>query len=297
VTSRRTVEPAALASLAPVAALAPVWLATVAVYWLPFRIWGDVGYPLFAASVLLLGVVLFSPWVERLLLTRLLGARSPRPEERPHLEEAWARVARAAGVGEDRYVLAVVDGDEVNAFASGGHLLVVSSYAVRELEPRELAGVLAHELSHHLGSHTVALAVAQWMSLPIVALARLGFALQRVAEATAESLVARVPVLRFAALFVAATLTVASSILVAALLLSQALGDAVGHASEYQADRRAAQLGFGVELLRALVRTRDARGEVADDDERRAWVVASHPPLRRRIARLESHLGRAEDRR
>ena len=283
-TSRRTVEPAALASLAPVAALAPVWLATVAVYWLPFRIWGDVGYPLFAASVLLLGVVLFSPWVERLLLTRLLGARSPRPEERPHLEEAWARVARAAGVGEDRYVLAVVDGDEVNAFASGGHLLVVSSYAVRELEPRELAGVLAHELSHHLGSHTVALA-------------RLGFALQRVAEATAESLVARVPVLRFAALFVAATLTVASSILVAALLLSQALGDAVGHASEYQADRRAAQLGFGVELLRALVRTRDARGEVADDDERRAWVVASHPPLRRRIARLESHLGRAEDRR
>jgi Zn-dependent protease with chaperone function len=135
------------------------------------------------------------------------------------------------------------------------------------------------------------------MSLPIVALARLGFALQRVAEATAESLVARVPVLRFVALFASATLTVVSSILVAALLVSQALGDAVGHASEYQADRRAAQLGFGADLLRALVRTRDARGDVADDDERRAWVLASHPPLRRRIARLQAHLERTGDRR
>ena len=282
---------------APVAALAPVWLATVAVYWLPFGIWGDVAYPLFAASSLLLGIVLFSPPVERLLLTRLLGARAPDPVEAARLGEAWARVAGAAGLDEDRYVLAVVDGDEVNAFASGGHLLVVSSYAVRELGPRELAGVLAHELAHHLGSHTVALAVAQWMSLPIVALARLGFALQRVAEATAESLVARVPVLRFVALFASATLTVVSSILVAALLVSQVLGDAVGHASEYQADRRAAQLGFGADLLRALVRTRDARGDVADDDERRAWVLASHPPLRRRIARLQAHLERTGDRR
>jgi Zn-dependent protease with chaperone function len=288
-TGRRTLEPAALAALAPVAALTPVWLAAVAVWWLPFRVWGDVGYPLFATSLLLLGVVLFSPWVERLLLTRLLGARTPRPDERARLRVAWSRVARRFGVGEDRFVLAIVDADEVNAFASGGHLLVVSSYAVRELDEAELAGVLAHELCHHLGSHTVALTVGQWMSLPIVALARIGFALQRVAEATADSFLARIPVLKFLALFVAAMLTVASSMLVAALLISQVLGDAVGHAAEYQADRRAAQVGFGGELLRALVRAHDARGD--EPEERRGWVLASHPPLHRRIARLESYLG------
>ena len=138
-TGRRTLEPAALSALAPVAALTPVWLAAVAVWWLPFRVWGDVGYPLFATSLLLLGVVLFSPWVERLLLTRLLGARTPRPDERARLRVAWSRVARRFGVGEDRFVLAIVDADEVNAFASGGHLLVVSSYAVRELDEAELA--------------------------------------------------------------------------------------------------------------------------------------------------------------
>ena len=45
--------------------------------------------------------------------------------------------------------------DELNAFACGGHLVVVTTFAIDELPEHELAGVLAHELSHHLGMHTV----------------------------------------------------------------------------------------------------------------------------------------------
>ena len=78
--------------------------------------------------------------------------------------------------------------DELNAYACGGHLVVVTSFAVAELPRRELAGVLAHELSHHLGLHTVALTIRHWLSLPVVLLARVGFWLQNVATAATERL-------------------------------------------------------------------------------------------------------------
>ena len=41
--------------------------------------------------------------------------------------------------------------------------------------------MLAHELSHHLGMHTVALTIRHWLSLPVVLLARVGFCCENVA--------------------------------------------------------------------------------------------------------------------
>jgi len=58
---------------------------------------------------------------------------------------------------------------------------------VRVLRHDELTGVLAHELSHHLGLHTVALTVQHWLTVPAMLLARIGFFLQNVAQAAAAS--------------------------------------------------------------------------------------------------------------
>ena len=69
----------------------------------------------------------------------------------------WRDLAARANLPQYRYVVRVIDSDELNAFACGGHLVVVTSFAIEELTARELSGVLAHELSHHLGLHTVAL--------------------------------------------------------------------------------------------------------------------------------------------
>ena len=44
-----------------------------------------------------------------------------------------------------RFVIAVLPIDELNAFACGGHLVVVTSYAIYTLPRDELSGVLAHE--------------------------------------------------------------------------------------------------------------------------------------------------------
>ena len=282
-----------MSALAPVAALLPIWLIAIGILWIPVWRLADVSYPVFALAALASGVLLFSKLVQRIILARLLGARRPNAVEFTALYSAWRRVAQANHLSIDSYVLAVVDGNDINAFASGGHLLVVSSYAVRELDDDELAGVLAHELSHHLGSHTIALTIAQWLSLPILLLARIGFILQRVAEATSHAFTSRLSALKFLGLLVSAALTVVSSLFVAGLVVAQALNSAVGHASEFQADRRAVHMGFGHELLTAL---RHVADDTQSDDGKsfNALVVSSHPPARQRIGQLEVLL-RTED--
>ena len=50
--------------------------------------------------------------------------------------------------------------------------------------------MLAHELSHHLGMHTVALTIRHWLSLPVVLLARIGFWLENVARAATDAFAA-----------------------------------------------------------------------------------------------------------
>ena len=255
--AKRQVDLAAISSLAPVAALLPTWAIAIAIFWLPFWKFTGVSFPLFAFAALSLGIILFSKSIQKLFLARLLGARQPTYEESVALYQAWRRVAKANHISTSSFLLAVVDSNELNAFASGGHLLVVSSFAVNELDNNELTGVLAHELSHHLGSHTVALTVAQWLSLPILLLARTGFILQTIAEAISDTLGSRLSIVKFFGILASAALTIVSSIFVSGLIVAQTLSNAVGYSSEFQADRRAVHMGFGRELLHALSRVAD----------------------------------------
>lgn len=287
--AKRQVDLAAISSLAPVAALLPTWSVAIAIFWIPFWKFTDVSFPLFAFASLSLGIILFSKSIQKLFLARLLGARQPTYDESVALYQAWRRVAKANHISTGSFLLAVVDSNELNAFASGGHLLVVSSFAVNELDNNELTGVLAHELSHHLGSHTVALTVAQWLSLPILILARTGFILQTIAEAISDTLGSRLSIVKFFGILASAALTVVSSVFVSGLIVAQTLSNAVGHGSEFQADRRVVRMGFGKELLNALSRVADQTNYV-DQFSHDQIFVASHPPARERAARLEALL-------
>jgi Zn-dependent protease with chaperone function len=287
--AKRQVDLAAISSLAPVAALLPTWAIAIAIFWLPFWKFTDVSFPLFAFAALSLGIILFSKSIQKLFLARLLGARQPTYEESVALYQAWRRVAKANHISTSSFLLAVVDSNELNAFASGGHLLVVSSFAVNELDNNELTGVLAHELSHHLGSHTVALTVAQWLSLPILLLARTGFILQTIAEAISDTLGSRLSIVKFFGILASAALTIVSSIFVSGLLVAQTLSNAVGYSSEFQADRRVVHMGFGRELLHALSRVADQTNYLEQFSHDQI-LVSSHPPARERATRLEALL-------
>lgn len=282
-------EWSALTGFTAIVALFPAWLVTASVVWLPFGWWGKVNYWLFVGSLFSLFILLFSRPVQRFVLMRLLGARNPTSRERAILAESWQPIVQRNDLQRRQFVLAVVDTESLNAFACGGHLVVVSSQAIEQLDSKQLSGVLAHELSHHLGLHTVALTITQWMILPITVLSRIGMRLRAVAEDATIAFAQRIPLLHALGLFVAAFLHVASWLLMLNVSLATLLGNAASRATEFHADRRAAQLGFGNHLLAAM---RNWDASTPSTERGNVWqrIFESHPPMRLRINKLALYL-------
>jgi Zn-dependent protease with chaperone function len=286
-TQGRHVERSALTAMLPVVALVPFWLLAMAVVWLPVRLIVDVPIWTLPLVWLAAGTLLFIPSVQVSVLSPLFGARSPTPEEEEVIGPIWRDLAVAANLPSYRYAIRVIDSNEINAFACGGHLVIVTTFALQELTDRELSGVLAHELSHHLGLHTFALTVGHWLSLPVVALARIGFFFQNVARAATDSFVSHSAALTALGRIVAGMLTVVSWFFLAALYASDALGNLVGHGSEFEADRRAVRMGYGrplADALRQVIRLGGGHRAIGWRDR----LMTSHPPARTRVARIEA---------
>ncbi|MFM7251990.1 MAG: M48 family metalloprotease [Ilumatobacteraceae bacterium] len=285
--ARRNLDSSAVVALAPLVAVVPVWLLALLIVWLPLRLAWNISYPELALGYLAAVVLLFWRPVQVWVLAPLLGARFPSRDQMSRLAPAWRAVLQATDLPARRYVLAVLPSHELNAFACGGHLVVVTSYAIDTLPRDELSGVLAHELSHHLGLHTVALTVMQWLSLPVLLLARLGFFLQNVATAATSSFGSRSPLITALGRLLAAALTAVSWVLLAGLILSNSIANVVGKRAEFEADRRAMSMGFGRPLASALRRVIDEGGGGRPTTWRER-LDATHPPARTRVALIEA---------
>ncbi|MEO1055451.1 MAG: M48 family metalloprotease [Actinomycetota bacterium] len=285
--SRRNVERAALWAIVPVVAIVPVSLLALAVWWLPITWLTGVGYWWFVAGYVVAGLALFIRPFQILVLTPLLGARRPTAPEADVIEPMWAEIAQANDLPASRFVVRVLPSDELNAFACGGHLVVVTTFAVEELTDRQLRGVLAHELSHHLGLHTVAITFGHWLSAPVVLLARIGFFLENVARAATGSFGKQSSAIEAIGSVAAVVLGGISWLFTAGLRAMDGAANMVSHGSEFEADQRAVRMGFGGELASALRHVVTVTGSSRPIGWR-ARLAASHPPARTRIARIEA---------
>ena len=283
----RRVERGAIWAFAPVVAMLPFSLLALLVIWLPIGWLTPLSFWWFLVAFLVAGLGLFVRPVQALVLTPVLGARRPTSAEADVIAPLWAQIAQANDLPPSRFVVRVLPSDELNAYACGGHLVVVTTYAVEELSRQQLRGVLSHELSHHLGMHTVALTVGHWLSTPIVLLARIGLFVENVGHAAAGSFGKDSPVVSAIGNVVAAVMNLISWVFTAALRGSDAVSNLVGHASEFEADRRAVRMGFGRELASAL-RQVIATGTAGRPIGWRARLGASHPPALTRVARIEA---------
>ncbi len=285
----RQIERSALTALVPAAALVPFWLAAMAVFWFPLWLITRIPYWIVPSVWIGLGALLFVPSVQIRVLSPFLGARLPTDAELAVITPIWRDLAAAANLPQYRYSIRMLDSEELNAFACGGHLVIVTSFAIKKLSSSELSGVLAHEISHHIGLHTVALTLGHWMSLPVLLLARFGFFLQNVARAATDSFASHSAALTAIGRVVAALLTAVSWVFLAALYAADGLANIVGHGSEFDADRRAVRMGYGrplADALRAVIRL----GGGARPIGWKARLAASHPPARTRVARIEAML-------
>ncbi|NDU73571.1 M48 family metalloprotease [Actinomadura sp. DSM 109109] len=277
---------AARSTVPALVALVPVSLATALVMgplgygaWLLAGAWGVLGL---AACWLLPASVYFAPATQP-HLARWNGCRQPTSEEARRLHAPWREVLGRTGGDPADFTVVVVDSEELNAYVTGRSVVAVTSETVRRLQPFELEAVLAHELGHHRGLHTVPAFAQAVLTAPVrfVWWAARG-CLRLVRKAWRGAVLWRTPAgfLGVGLLAVAAgALWIVLAAPAALALAGLALTGGTRARAEYQADRYAAELGFGPVLLGVLEGLIDAGRH-----------GGSRSLIARRAERLRAHL-------
>ena len=89
-----------------------------------------------------------------------------------HLEskKAWSAVIEHSGRSDgDRYKFKVLDTEEFNAMAGGGHIVFITTTALEATDDEALRGLLAHELGHHVGAAPDrAFPLEIWIMRPVI---------------------------------------------------------------------------------------------------------------------------------
>ncbi|MFE6031275.1 M48 family metalloprotease [Streptomyces niveus] len=220
-----------------------------------------------------------------------MGLHHPTDGELARLTPLWHEVTARAGVDASVYTLWVEESSDINAEATGGHIVSVTSHAVDRLPDGQLAAVLAHELGHHVGGHAWSALMAYWYSLP----GRLVWHLLRVVIARARDrsrITAEVIILTLGA---GAVFTVViTNGLILLLVAAPFLISAVGRNAELRADRYASGLGLASQLTALLSgplatdRTESAADRTGSSSLL-ARLLASHPDSRARLHALRRH--------
>ena len=224
------------------------------------------------------GAVLLAKASEAGFARVLLGVRPPTLSERQHFEGTWNAVCHRAGVSPERYLLYVEDSNKINASAAAGHVVTTTRMAMT-LPGDQFAAVIAHELGHHLGGHSLVSLLALWYGYP----AKVIFA--AISRWLDENLLIKISLIATAlilAIFFPPILLIVFGGPIAAWASRQA---------ELAADRTAAELGYAQPLL-ALFQRWQAEG-LDDWYASAGWrerLSASHPTAAKRADALQVYM-------
>ncbi|ASO22237.1 Zn-dependent protease with chaperone function [Actinoalloteichus hoggarensis] len=259
------------------------------------HVWAPLTW-LVPVSWLLSASVIFLPGCESLLARISLNSRPPTEGERRVLEPIWDSVLDDVVADPRRFQLWVQDVPELNAAAAGGRIVIVTKGALR-LPAHTLAAVLAHELGHHLGGHSLILRLHGWYSIPIRLFLALTVGIARLVGAIGNAITRTGSAVGMALALIALVAGLAFAIYLSPILLlvpvASVLLAAASRLSEIRADRMAARLGYGPALIEVLTQwMRDGHAANRTPPGLRARLFASHPSHSRRIRKLEEYLGR-----
>ncbi|WP_405753575.1 M48 family metalloprotease [Streptomyces sp. NBC_01411] len=209
------------------------------------------GVPTWAwvAAWLLSSAFAFWQPVEAMLARLVLGLHRPTPAELARLRPVWREVTARAGVDGAAYTLWVEESSSVAATAATGHIVGVTTYALKHLPEGQLAAALAHELGHHAGGHAWAGRLAYWYSLPgSLAWRLLLMAVTRIRKKSAGT----AALLLLAVIATALYAVILTHGLILLVLTAPFLIAAVGRSAELRADRYASGLGLTPQLTMLL---------------------------------------------
>lgn len=267
-----------------------------------FAVW--IVIPVWLAAGALL--VFYRP-VEIFFARTVMKLSTPLASESARMASVWQSVTAAAGADPNGYVLMVDNTPQLNAAACAGHVVAVTRQALGSLSDDQLAGVLAHELGHHLMGHAATSLLAFWYQLPgkIVNAAfslffRFALAVGDFFAEVTEDFALTLALLPFRLMGYAFAL--GFGLFSALMAVPQAFASRRG---ELHADRVAADLGFGAELMSGLSfmereMQRKAAQQVGSGKKMRGQrprgglyavldrIYSSHPPTDFRLRKLDA---------
>ncbi|ANW21627.1 zinc metalloprotease HtpX [Streptomyces clavuligerus] len=241
------------------------------------------------------GLFIAQFWFSDKIAARGMGAREVTPEQAPELHGAVDRICALADMPKPQ--VAVADSDVPNAFATGRSqktaLVCATTGLLRRLEPEELEGVLAHELSHVAHRDVAVMTIASFLGVLAGVITRVSLysGLGRAGRSNNN-----------AALVMALVPLVSAVVYVVSFLLTRLLS----RYRELAADRAAALLtGRPSALASALTKVTGEMARIPTRDLRRAepynafWfapafssreslarLLSSHPTLEQRLEQL-----------
>ncbi len=253
----------------------------------------DVG--LVAMVAIVGGLALFQYFTSDKLALAASGAKTVGPDEAPELHAMVGRLCALADLPMPK--LAVIDTDVPNAFATGRnpkHAAVAVTRGLWErLEPREVEGVLAHELSHIGNRDVLVMTLASFFAMLAGVLTR--FALYSGMLGGGRGRDSNGPPIWLIVLVVS----------IATYAISFLLIRALSRYREYAADRGAALLtGAPENLMSALQKITGEIARIPQRDLRQvesmnaffivptnirtraAGLLQTHPPTEKRLAAL-----------
>jgi heat shock protein HtpX len=249
------------------------------------------------AVILILGVLAFVQYFTSDKIALLAsGAKVVERDQAPELHDMVERLAAMADLPKPR--VAVIPTDVPNAFATGRSpkrsVVAVTEGLWNRLEPQEIEGVLAHELTH-VGNRDVAvMTIASFFAMVAATLARFGLFGGMFGGGDRDRGGAPVWLILFAVSLIT-------------YLVSYILMMMISRYREYAADRGAALItGAPENLMSALQKIASRITQIPQRDLREvqgmnaffivptnvkrgfAELFMTHPPLEKRLARLSA---------
>ncbi len=236
------------------------------------------------------GTNLFAYWNSDKVLLSMYGAREIHEGDAGDLHHIVKTLAESAGLPVPKVY--IVDNPQPNAFATGRNpehaAVCVTTGLLQRVSREELAGVLAHELSHVKNRDTLTMTITATIAGAIAMLANFAFFFGGRDRNNPLGIVGALLLMVLAPL--------------AAMLVQMA----ISRTREYEADRMGAEIsGRPLWLASALSRIEDAAGQIGNPEAEAnpatahmfiinplhgglSGLFASHPSTEDRIARLKA---------